>query len=116
MLVWIHGGGFEIGSGSYKSNGPDYFLDEDLVVVFIQYRLGIFGFMSTGDLACPGNLGLKDQNLALQWVQRNVRYFGGDPDNVSIMGQSAGAASVAMHLNSPKSKGNCNIIYIIEHY
>ncbi|CAG9838800.1 unnamed protein product [Diabrotica balteata] len=105
VLVWIHGGGFVYGNGSLISFSPELFLEEGLVVVGIQYRLGIFGFISTGDLSCPGNLGLKDQTLALQWVQRNIAHFGGDPKRVTIWGQSAGAASVALHLTSSRSKG-----------
>ncbi|XP_050515436.1 juvenile hormone esterase-like isoform X2 [Diabrotica virgifera virgifera] len=105
VLVWIHGGGFIYGNGSLISNSPELFLEEGLVVVGIQYRLGIFGFISTGDLTCPGNWGLKDQTLALQWVQRNIPHFGGDPKRVTIWGQSAGAGSVALHLTSVRSKG-----------
>lgn len=63
------------------------------------------GFFSTGDLASPGNYGLKDQNLALRWVQTNIKYFGGDPNNVLLFGQSAGSASAHFHMLSPKSKG-----------
>lgn len=62
--------------------------------------------MCTGDTVIPGNYGLKDQNLALQWVRDNIENFGGDPAKVTIFGQSAGAASVTYHLMSPRSKGN----------
>uniref|UniRef100_A0A6P7GR84 Carboxylic ester hydrolase n=1 Tax=Diabrotica virgifera virgifera TaxID=50390 RepID=A0A6P7GR84_DIAVI len=71
----------------------------------IQYRLGVFGFMSTGDSACPGNLGLKDQVMALDWTIRNIRHFGGNPKDITIGGLSAGGGSVGYHLLSPKSAG-----------
>ncbi|CAG9855938.1 unnamed protein product [Phyllotreta striolata] len=105
VLVWIHGGYFTKGNGSYAAQPPDNLVDEGIVFVQIQYRLGIFGFLSTEDLACTGNLGLKDQQLALQWVQKNIQYFGGDPTRVTLGGQSAGAVSASLHLLSPKSKG-----------
>ncbi|XP_056632196.1 juvenile hormone esterase-like [Diorhabda sublineata] len=105
VIIWIHGGRFFSGNASYEYANPENFLDEDLVVVSIQYRLGVFGFLSTEDLNCPGNFGLKDQVLALEWVQKNIRHFGGDKKNVTIFGQSAGAISVALHSTSEKSKG-----------
>lgn len=71
----------------------------------INYRLGIFGFLTLGNEEIPGNAGLKDQSLALKWVQDNIRDFKGDPDSVTIFGVSAGAASVGFHLISPFSKG-----------
>ncbi|XP_072397153.1 juvenile hormone esterase-like [Diabrotica undecimpunctata] len=105
VLVWIHGGTFNAGNGSLTVYSPELLLEEGLVVVGIQYRLGVFGFLSTGDLSCPGNWGLKDQTLALQWVQRNIVHFGGDPKRVTIWGASAGSASVSLHLTSAISKG-----------
>lgn len=65
----------------------------------------VIGFLATGDTVSPGNYGLKDQNLALKWVRDNIEEFGGDPEKVTIFGQSAGAASVTYHLMSPQSKG-----------
>ncbi|XP_050515441.1 juvenile hormone esterase-like isoform X2 [Diabrotica virgifera virgifera] len=105
VMVFIHGGTFKNGTGSLITNSPELFLEEGLVVVGIEYRVGVFGFLSTGDLTCPGNWGLKDQTLALQWVQRNIANFGGDPKRVTIWGQSAGAVSVSLHLTSKRSKG-----------
>ncbi|KAJ8932316.1 hypothetical protein NQ318_011939 [Aromia moschata] len=77
----------------------------DVVVVTVSYRVGPLGFLSTGDTVIPGNYGLKDQNLGLKWVQDNIKYFGGDPDKVTIFGHSAGAASVTFQTISKKSAG-----------
>jgi len=104
-MVWIFGGGFTIGDAKYSSYAPDFILDRDVVFVSINYRLGVFGFLSTGDLNCPGNWGLKDQIMALHWIKRNVRNFGGNPDKISIVGQSAGSSSVSYIMQSPKSAG-----------
>lgn len=91
-MFWIHGGYFT--RGSSNSYTAKYFLDKKIILVTINYRLGIFGFLSTGDLTAPGNFGLKDQVLALKWVQENIKSFGGDPKRVTIFGQSAGGVSV----------------------
>ncbi|XP_076043971.1 esterase E4-like [Oratosquilla oratoria] len=103
IMVYIHGGGYFQGSADLY--GAENFMDEDVVVVVMQYRLGIFGFLSTEDSVIPGNFGLKDQNMALRWVQHNARYFGGDPLKVTLFGQSAGASCVLQHVVSPASVG-----------
>uniref|UniRef100_A0A1B6LGE3 Carboxylic ester hydrolase n=1 Tax=Graphocephala atropunctata TaxID=36148 RepID=A0A1B6LGE3_9HEMI len=105
VIVSIHGGGFIGGSGSSKANGPDNFMYGDLVVVSFNYRCGAFGFLSLENEEVPGNAGLKDQTLALKWVRDNIDSFGGDPNNVTIFGISAGGASVGYQLISPSSKG-----------
>ncbi|CAG9769383.1 unnamed protein product [Ceutorhynchus assimilis] len=107
VMVWIHGGGFISGAAYMNEGGvgPKFFMDSTVVFVSINYRLGPFGFMSTGDKVLPGNLGLKDQVQALKWVQKNIKYFGGDPEKVTIFGQSAGSASVSYQLLSPTSAG-----------
>ncbi|XP_067006819.2 esterase FE4 [Anabrus simplex] len=105
VMVWIHGGGFLTGSGTYLPQGPQLLVNEGIVYVSMNYRLGIFGFLSTEDEVVPGNAGMKDQVLALRWVQQNIAAFGGDPNQVTIAGQSAGGASVQYHLLSPMSKG-----------
>ncbi|XP_058466088.1 juvenile hormone esterase-like [Malaya genurostris] len=106
VMVFIHGGGYFSGSASMGEFGPDRLMDtEEVILVVIQYRLGVFGFFSTGDQAATGNFGLKDQSAALRWVQRNIAQFGGDPALVTLLGQSAGGASVQMHMMSPLSKG-----------
>ncbi|XP_075972494.1 esterase B1-like [Anticarsia gemmatalis] len=105
VLFFIHGGGFKSGSGNVDSFGPDFFMRKSIVLVTINYRLDALGFLSLGTEEVPGNAGLKDQVLALKWVQQNIKYFGGDPTKVTIMGQSAGGASVGFHLASPMSTG-----------
>lgn len=84
---------------------PYVLLNEDIVFVIIQYRLGILGFLSTEDEVIPGNFGLKDQVMALQWIQKNIHSFGGDRKRVTIFGESAGGASVHFHVLSPRSEG-----------
>ncbi|KAH8337976.1 hypothetical protein KR067_012395 [Drosophila pandora] len=106
VMVYIHGGGFFGGSAGPGVSGPEYFMDSgEVILVTVAYRLGPFGFLSTHDAAMPGNFGLKDQNMALRWVQRNIRFFGGDPSCVTIFGQSAGGVAAHMHLLSPRSRG-----------
>lgn len=104
VMFFIHGGGFAMGDAPYYRPSK-LVVDEDLIVVVIQYRLGVFGFLITGDGVLPPNLGLWDQNLALRWVRDNIAAFGGDPDMVTIFGESAGSMSVGMHTVSPHSKG-----------
>ncbi|XP_073998509.1 venom carboxylesterase-6-like [Rhodnius prolixus] len=104
VLVYIHGGVFEFGGGEFEGR-PGNFMDHDVVVVTMNYRLGPLGFLSMEDEILPGNLGLKDQTMALRWVQRNIKNFGGDPKKVTIMGESAGGASIYLHMISPMSKG-----------
>ncbi|XP_063590538.1 cholinesterase 2-like [Penaeus indicus] len=103
VMVWIHGGGFFAG-GAYEYL-PHVLMDHDIVLVVVQYRLGIMGFLSTEDEVMPGNFGMKDQVMALRWVQDNIHNFGGDAARVTIFGESAGGASVHLHMLSPKSKG-----------
>ncbi|XP_058796124.1 uncharacterized protein LOC131666991 [Phymastichus coffea] len=105
VIVFIHFGGFKSGSGRSSILGPQYLLDKDIVLVTFNYRLGPLGFISTGDKYAPGNLGLKDQNLVLRFVKDHISVFGGDPNSVTLAGQSAGSRSVYLHMMSPMSKG-----------
>ncbi|KAJ4438858.1 hypothetical protein ANN_14811 [Periplaneta americana] len=105
VMVWVHGGDFVLGAGDRSIYGADFLVDQDIVVVTLNYRLGVLGFLSLQLEDAPGNSGLKDQVLALRWVQQNVAQFGGDPRKVTIFGQSAGAACVHFHLLSPMSRG-----------
>ncbi|KAG1684637.1 Venom carboxylesterase-6 [Nymphon striatum] len=103
-VVWIHGGAFQYGSGNRLR--PHYFMrNNNMVFVTIEYRLGPLGFLYSGTKDAPGNMGLMDQQLALKWVKDNIMSFGGDNNQITAFGYSAGAASVHYHLISPKSKG-----------
>lgn len=104
VMVWIHGGGFVCGSSDNSIYGPDYIVRKDVVLVTINYRLGILGFLNLETEDAPGNQGLKDQVMALKWVQENISNFGGDPTNVTIFGESAGSASVHYLCISPMSQ------------
>jgi carboxylesterase type B len=105
-MVWIYGGGFMGGSSESKYfYRPSYLMDRDVIIVSFNYRLTVFGFLSTEDDEAPGNYGMHDQTLALKWVQENIAAFGGDPDQVTIFGESAGSISVHMHILSPQSAG-----------
>ncbi|GJG97686.1 carboxylesterase/lipase family protein [Cupriavidus pauculus] len=111
VMVWIHGGGFRYGSGSHPTYDGEALSRRGVVVVTINYRLGLLGFLAHPALAAEspthtsGNYGLMDQMAALRWVQRNIAEFGGDPSKVTVFGQSAGAHSISTMLLSPKSKG-----------
>ncbi|XP_038061737.1 neuroligin-4, X-linked-like [Patiria miniata] len=100
VMIFIHGGGFIAGQGM-AFDGTVLALHGQVVVVTINYRLGPFGFLSTGDDSAPGNYGLWDQRLAIQWVKDNIASFGGDPDQITIFGESAGASSVTYQMISP---------------
>ncbi|XP_065497362.1 fatty acyl-CoA hydrolase precursor, medium chain-like isoform X1 [Caloenas nicobarica] len=104
VFVWIHGGALVFGAGSSYDGSALAALD-NVVVVTIQYRLGIVGYFSTGDKHAPGNWGYLDQVAALQWIQENIRHFGGDPGSVTIAGESAGGVSVSALILSPLAKG-----------
>ncbi|KAF4526362.1 hypothetical protein B566_EDAN014100, partial [Ephemera danica] len=105
VMVWIHGGGFTAGSGDSDLYGPQHLLDHNVVLVTFNYRLGALGFLSLGSKEAPGNYGLKDQVAALRWVQKNIEKFGGNPNSVTIFGQSAGGASVHYLMSSPQAQG-----------
>ncbi|XP_044736720.1 juvenile hormone esterase-like [Chrysoperla carnea] len=110
VMVYIHGGGFIFGgmNCNFKlSYGPQFFVQKDVVLVEIQYRLNIFGFLSLDDpkYGISGNAGLKDQIMALKWIQKNIADFAGDPNSVTIFGQSAGGSSVHLLYLSPLANG-----------
>ena len=111
VMVWIYGGGFTAGSASEPRQDPENMAKKGVVVVSMEYRLGVFGFFSLPELTresehhASGNYGLLDQVAALEWVRRNVAAFGGDPHNVTIFGESAGSFSVSALMASPLAQG-----------
>ncbi|XP_072179996.1 cholinesterase-like [Diadema setosum] len=105
VMVWIYGGAYLSGVSSLDVYDGRYLAaEQNVVVVSMNYRIGALGFLAVGHEDAPGNQGLLDQALAMQWVQDNIQMFGGDPRKVTIFGESAGAASVALHLLSPSSQ------------
>jgi para-nitrobenzyl esterase len=111
VMVWIHGGGYVAGSSSEPRQDGGNLCKLGVIVVSFNYRMGIFGFFAHPDLAkesaqdATGNYGLLDQAAALQWVKQNIAAFGGDPDNVTIFGESAGSFSVSALMASPPAQG-----------
>ena len=111
VMVWIHGGGFSIGSGSQSMYSASTLVKRgNIVLVTLNYRLGVLGFLNFkeltgGQIPATGNEGLLDQIAGLEWVRANIAAFGGDPGNVTIFGESAGAMSVACLMTMPKARG-----------
>ena len=110
VMVWIYGGGFVSGSTSENRQDGQFLAHRNVVVVSMNYRLGIFGFFAHPELTAEsphhasGNYGLMDQAAALAWVKQNIAGFGGDPKNITIFGESAGSFSVSSLMASPLSK------------
>jgi len=111
VMVWIHGGGFSLGSSAETLYDGSALAKQGIVLVTINYRLGALGFLAHPALTAEsarhssGNYGIQDQIFALQWVRHNIQAFGGDPDKVTIFGQSAGAVSVTALMASPQAEG-----------
>ena len=110
VIVYLYGGGFTIGSAGIPTYGGEVIAQRGVVFVNLNYRVGIIGFLAHPELTKEqgghsGNYGLLDQVLALRWIHENIARFGGDPQRILVIGQSAGAGSVALHLFSPLSKG-----------
>lgn len=111
VLVWIHGGALVAGASSFGMYDGAHLAEEGVVVVSLNYRLGVLGFLAHPELSAEseqdisGNYGFLDQIEALRWIERNIAAFGGDPDNVTIAGESAGALSVMYLMTSPLARG-----------
>lgn len=105
VMVWIYGGGFVAGTSTLEVYDPKILVsEENIIFVSIQYRVASLGFLYLDPVEAPGNMGLFDQAMALQWIRSNIEFFGGNPHNITLFGESAGAASVSMHLLSPLSR------------
>ncbi len=109
VMVWIHGGGHQAGSGSAELYQANALVENGVVLVTFNYRLGPFGYLAhpalTEEASTSGNYGLMDQAAALRWVRDNIRSFGGNPDNVTIFGESAGAQSISELMATPIADG-----------
>jgi para-nitrobenzyl esterase len=110
VLVWLHGGGFTTGTGASALFGGRHLASKGVVVVTINYRLGALGLLAHPDLVSAdgtgwGNWSLRDQIAALEWVKENIGGFGGDPDNVTVFGESAGAMAISSLLTAPDASG-----------
>lgn len=105
VMVYVHGGCFFEGTGAGFLYGGDDFVDHDVVLIGLNYRLNVEGFLCLGIKEAPGNAGLKDQIAALKWIKENIRVFGGDPNNVTLFGESAGAVSTSYLILSPSARG-----------
>ncbi|XP_055624037.1 acetylcholinesterase-like [Toxorhynchites rutilus septentrionalis] len=104
VMVYVHGGGYRYGTASSLVYDPVYLIQREVVVVTFIYRLGPLGFLCLPNAGISGNAGLKDQRLVLQWVHENIGHFGGDADNVTLFGESAGSLSTYLHYLSPNSR------------
>ncbi|CAB3257415.1 unnamed protein product [Arctia plantaginis] len=104
VMVSIHGGGFKFGSGNTDLYGPDYLIEKDVVLVTLNYRCGVLGFLSLNIPEVPGNAGMKDVVQAIRWIKSNIQKFGGDANNITVFGESAGGAAVSFLSVSPLSK------------
>ncbi len=114
VMVWIYGGGFQAGASSEPRQDGENLAKKGVIVVSLNYRLGLFGFFSHPELTkesphhASGNYGLLDQAAALEWVHKNIAAFGGDPNNVTIFGESAGSMSVSALVAAPVARGLFN--------
>ncbi len=110
VMFWIHGGGYAGGGSSEPRHNGDFLPTKGVILVTINYRLGVFGFLATPELAAEqggtaGNYGLMDMVAALEWVKKNIASFGGDPGNVTIFGESAGSFAVSTLMAAPSARG-----------
>ncbi|KAH7951972.1 hypothetical protein HPB52_016049 [Rhipicephalus sanguineus] len=114
VLVWFHGGMHRAGSAyEARYNGSALAALNDVVVVSCNFRLSALGFLDLNHTLTPGNLALWDQRAALQWVQRNIEEFGGDPDRVTAFGESSGAMQLHGHILSPHSRGLFHRVFLM---
>ena len=105
VLIWIYGGGYFSGASTLEQyDGAHLAVKNDVIVASMNYRLGALGFLHLDPKDAPGNMGLFDQHLAIKWIKENIQLFGGNPQSLTIFGESAGGGSASLHLISPMSK------------
>lgn len=105
VMVYLHGGDFGIGSSSPVFYNPQYLISHNVIVVTVNYRLNVYGFLNLGIKEAPGNAGLKDIRAALRWIKHNIKNFNGDPDNVTVFGQGSGGVAAIYLTLSESTKG-----------
>ena len=105
VLIWIHGGGYFTGASTLQQyDGAHLAAKNNVIVASMNYRVGALGFLHLDSDEAPGNMGLFDQHLAIKWIKENIESFGGDPQSLTLFGESAGGGSTSFHLISPTSK------------
>ena len=105
IMIFVHGGGYFAGSASPGVYGPEYFMDYGVILITVNYRLGPFGFLSLGDDTIPGNQGLWDLKLAIEFIRNSAAHFGGDKNKITVVGHSAGAMAVQFLMMNPQMSG-----------
>ncbi|KOC67062.1 Juvenile hormone esterase [Habropoda laboriosa] len=113
VMVWIYGGAFSAGFSNDTLYGPSFLVERDVVIVTFNYRVGVLGFLSLNHPRALGNAGTKDQYLVLQWVNKNIAAFGGDPNQVTLFGMSSGAMCIGLHVLSEKAAGLFSKVILI---
>lgn len=93
-MIWIHGGSYDSGYSNRRNYGPKFIVKHNVLLVTFNYRVNIYGFLNLNTTNVPGNAGIRDQLAALKWIKRNIVVFGGDPNNITLFGESTGASSV----------------------
>lgn len=111
VLIFIHGGSFVKGTADDINHGPDFLVEQEIILITISYRLGVLGFMSLGTPEYSGNMGLKDQQIALKWIYDNIESFGGDKTQITLSGHSAGIFAIEFLCVIPKCTKKANAIF-----
>lgn len=109
-MFFIHGGGYVEGFSNDYFYGPDFIVEKDTILVTINYRLGVLGFLSLDTSEYSGNMGLKDQQQALKWISSNIERFGGDRKRITVFGQSAGKSNTFNNIDSCTLKHNLLLV------
>lgn len=113
VMLWLFGGAYSDGHGDDDNQGPDFLVEQDVILVSINYRVGVFGFLSLDTVEYSGNMGLKDQQLAIKWVHENIEAFYGDNRRFTVFGDSAGGASTHFQVLSNESRKYINNVIVM---